>query len=217
MQRWLVACLVFCAAACHPTPSTSPPSGNPEALCKRIPVTGVAATGASYVHAATFQMLVIESCGFEMSKLLDAARACRDQGSCGTPVTTGMQVIFDAASGSWTPVSLGGGRAFQTRVGDRSIIAWDSSRDPMQVLSAVGQGAAGAPPESCCPGCTPCDAGAGTPACPAGGGTPPQLGAFPTPGFPDEKGPAACSCSDVCAARARLPADCYCAKQCRCQ
>jgi hypothetical protein len=217
MQRWLVACLVFCATACHPNPSPNPQPGSPDALCKRVPVTGTATLGASYVHAAAFQMLVIESCGFDMSKLLDAARTCRDQGSCGVPVTSGMQVIDDAANGTWTTVALGGGRAFQTKVGERSIIAWDTSRDPMQVLSSVGQGASGAAPEACCPGCTACDAGAGTPACPAGGGTPPQLGVFPAPGFPDEKGPAVCSCSDVCAARAKLPADCDCATLCRCK
>ncbi|HEX7843769.1 MAG TPA: hypothetical protein VF469_40120, partial [Kofleriaceae bacterium] len=145
-------------------------------------------------------------------------KTCRDQASCGVPVTSGTKVIDDAVNSTWTTISLGGGRAFQTKVDGRAIVAWDASRDPLQVLTAVGQGQTGNPPESCCPGCAPCDAGAGTPACPAGGGSPPHEDKFPAPGFPDVLGPAVCACSDVCPARDRkqLPTDCECAQICRC-
>src|SRR5262249_59454234 len=104
--------------------------------------------------------------------------------------------------------SLGGGRAFQTKTGDRTWVAWDASRDPVQVLTAVSQGTPGAP-ASCCPGCTPCDAGAGTPACPAGGSAP-HVDKFPAPGFPDIPAPAVCACTDDCAAQTKkqLPAHC---------
>ncbi|HEY6180430.1 MAG TPA: hypothetical protein VIX73_38570 [Kofleriaceae bacterium] len=218
MKRWLVGCLVFCAAACHPTPTPNPPGGSPAQLCKRTPTTGVAAPGGSLIHGAEFSMLMIESCGFDMTKLVDAARTCRDTGSCGIELDQGgVTLVNEAANSTWTTVSLGGGRAFQTKTGDRTWIGWDGSRDPVQVLTAVSQGAPGAP-ASCCPGCTPCDAGAGTPACPAGGSAP-HVDKFPAPGFPDITGPAVCGCTAVCAAQGKggMPADCECATLCHCK
>src|ERR1044071_6957031 len=135
MKRWLVACLVF-AAACHPTPTPTPPGSNPAQLCKRAPITGVAAAGGSLLHAAEFSMVMIESCGFDMTKLVDAARTCRDTGSCGIELDQGgLTLVNEAAGSTWTTVSLGGGRAFQTKTGDRNWVAWDASRDPVQVLT----------------------------------------------------------------------------------
>src|SRR5215470_264153 len=109
MKRWL-GCLVFCAAACHPTPSPNPSGGNPAQLCRRTPPSGTAAPGGSLVHAAEFSVLMIESCGFDMTKLLDAAKTCRDTGSCGLELDQGgVTLVNEAANSTWTTVSLGGG------------------------------------------------------------------------------------------------------------
>lgn len=219
MKRWLAGCVVLCAAAaaCRTTPP-NPPGGGPAQLCTRTPLTGVAAPGGSLLHAADFSMLMIDTCGFDLSKLIDAARTCRSSGSCGVPVDQGgLTLVNEAVGTAWQSVSLGGGRAFLTRSGDRTWIAWEASRDPVQVLNAVNQGTPGAP-AACCLGCAPCDAGAGTPACPAGGG-PPRVDKFPAPGFPDIPGPAICACTDVCAAagKKQVPADCECAELCHCK
>jgi hypothetical protein len=215
--RSILGCLMVLAAACGPkstTPTGGP--GNPALLCKKVPLSGTAVAGASLIHAATFSMVMIDACSFDMPRLLDAAKACHDQASCGVPVDpAGLTVVNQAANGTWTTVALGGGRAFTTKLGDRTLVAWDASRDPTQVLSAIPQG--GANDVSCCPGCSPCDT-AGTPACPAGGGSAPHVDTFPAPGFPDVQGPAVCACSDVCPARDRkqLPIDCECAQLCHC-
>jgi hypothetical protein len=216
--RTMLGCLVVCAAACGP--KATPSGGSDLALlCKQQPLMGTAAQGATLVHAATFSMLMIDTCGFDTAKLVDAARACKDHASCGLPVgPAGLTQVNQAVNTTWTTVSLGGGRAFTSKLGDRTLVAWDESRDSAQVIAAVNHGAA-ASGDACCPGCAPCDAGAGTPACPAGGGAPPHVDTFPAPGFPDVLGPAVCACSDVCSAQAgkRLPADCECARLCHCQ
>lgn len=215
--RSMLGCLVVFAAACGPKSTPPGGSGNPALLCKKVPLTGTAVQGASLVHAATFSMLMIDTCSFDMAKVSAAAKACHDQASCGVEVDpAGLTVVNEAANGTWTTVALGGGRAFTSKLGDRTLVAWDASRDPVQVLGAVTQGSATA--VSCCPGCSPCDAGAGTPACPAGGGSSPHVDKFPAAGFPDVPGPAVCACSEVCPAhdRKQLPTDCECAQLCHC-
>lgn len=215
--RAMLGCLVLCAAACGPKP---PPGGmnDPALLCKTVPLTGTAVQGATLLHTATFAMLMIDTCSFDVAKLVDAAKACRDHASCGLPVGgAGLAQVNQAVNTTWTTVSLGGGRAFTSKFGERTLVAWDASRDSAQVLPAVNQGTAGSG-GSCCPGCAACDT-AGAPACPAGGGSPPHVDTFPAAGFPDLLGPAICACSDVCAAQAskKLPAECDCARLCHCQ
>jgi hypothetical protein len=219
MKRWMLGALVICVAACGPKPNPTGPGSGPAQLCQQVPLTGNAVLGVTLVHAAAFSMLMIENCSFDMGKVIDAARECRDHASCGQPIgPSGLTVVNESIKTTWTTVSLGGGRAFQAKVGDRTMVAWDNSRDPLEVLTAVSQPGASAVPGSCCPGCSPCDAGAGTPACPAGGGEPPKVDVLPAAGFPDLPGPAVCSCARVCLAHANktLPADCDCERLCRC-
>jgi hypothetical protein len=216
--RSIAGCLVLCAAACG---GKSTPGGtkDPALLCKQVPLSGTAVLGATLVHAATFSMLMIDACTFDTNKLVDAAKACQDHASCGLPVGPGgLTQVNQAVNTAWTTVTLGGGRAFASKLGDRTLVAWDASRDPAQVITAVGQGT-GPGAATCCPGCAACDAGAGTPACPAGGGATPHVDTFPAAGFPDVLGPAVCACSDVCAAQTakKLPAECDCARLCHCQ
>jgi hypothetical protein len=216
--RTILGCLVVCAAACGPKATPSGAS-DPALLCKQVPLMGTAAQGATLVHAATFSMLMIDTCSFDVPKLVEAAKACKDHVSCGLPIgPAGLTQVNQAVNTTWTTVSLGGGRAFTSKLGDRALVAWDASRNSAQVIAAVIQGPA-ATGGSCCPGCAVCDAGAGTPACPAGGGAPPHVDTFPAAGFPDLQGPAVCACGDVCSAQAgkQLPVDCDCARLCHCQ
>jgi hypothetical protein len=172
--------------------------------------------GATLVHAATFDMLLIETCGFDVSKVIDAAKACHDHGACGTEIgVSGQTVITDALGGRIAPVALGGGPAFMGQVGARTVVVWDGARDAQQVLSAIGQGTP--PPGSCCPGCSKCDPAVATTQCPAGA-KPPQIGAAPAAGFPELAGPQVCACDKVCAAHTahQLPADCDCDRRCHC-
>lgn len=218
--RSIFGCILLCLAACRPSTPNAPASGS-DLLCKQVPLTGTAGPGATLIHSATFSMLMIESCPFDSAAMVTAAKSCRDNASCGIAINVaGTTIVNEAASSTWTPVALGGGRAFTAQVGTRKWIAWDASRDLVQAVTAVSQ--AGSTPgmdAACCPGCTACDTGAGSPACPAGDSAPPHVDTYPAPGYLDTAGPAVCSCTEVCAAKARkeLPDACECASRCNCK
>jgi hypothetical protein len=217
-SRWMLGCLVFCAAACgaRPTPPGNP-AGDPTALCRQAPPIGTALQGATLVHAATFEMLLIESCGFDASKVIAAAKACHNSNACGSEIgPPGQTVINQALSGTLSPVSLGGGPAFMGQVGTRTVVVWDGARDAQQVVTAIGQGTPS--PGACCPGCMACDPAAAGSLC-ASGAKPPRIDVAPAAGFPELAGPQVCACDKVCAAHTahQLPADCDCDRRCHCQ
>lgn len=222
MKRWMLGCLVLCAAACKPTPPVVPGAtpGNPQGVCRQTPVTGTRILGATLVHGATFYMLMIDACGTDLTQLAEAARACQDRSDCGQTLTQeGQTEVDDALSALGTtpsPMLLGGGLAFLGRSGKFTLVEWDASRSPQQVIAAVNQGAGtGASPVSCCPGCTACDPATAGARCT---GAPPRVDKAPAPGFLPLPGPAVCACDAVCAAKAnkQVPADCDCARLCNC-
>src|SRR5262249_30149762 len=86
--RWMLGCMVQClvlVAACRPSPPTIPGAtpGNPQGVCRQTQVTGTRIPGATLVHGATFYMLMIDTCGTDLTQLAVAARACQDRSECG--------------------------------------------------------------------------------------------------------------------------------------
>lgn len=223
MKRWMLGCVVLCAAACKPTPPVIPGAtpGNPQGECRQAPVTGTRILGATLVHGATFYMLMIDTCGTDLTQLAAAARACQDRSECGQTLTPeGQSEVNDALSSLNTapsPMLLGGGLAFLGRAGKFTLVEWDASRNPQDVIAAVNQAATGgtSSPVQCCPGCTACDPATAGAKCT---GAPPRVDKAPAPGFLPLPGPAVCTCDAVCADKAsnKLPADCDCAKLCHC-
>ncbi|TMQ11703.1 MAG: hypothetical protein E6J90_33850 [Deltaproteobacteria bacterium] len=214
--------MVLCAVACRTPPPTIPGAtpGNPQGVCRQTQVTGTRILGATLVHGATFYMLMIDACGTDLTKLAEAARACQDRSDCGVPLSPeGQTEVNDALSSlsvTPSPVLVGGGLAFQGRSGKFTLVEWDASRTPQQVIAAVNQGAAtGASPVACCPGCAACDPATAGAKCT---GAPPRVDKAPAPGFLPLPGPAVCTCDAVCAAKAnkQVPADCDCARLCQC-
>jgi hypothetical protein len=217
--RW-IGCLVLCAAACKPAPPVIPGAtpGNPQGVCRQTPVTGTRILGATLVHGATFYMLMIDACGTDLTKLAEAARACHDRSDCGVALSPeGQTEVNDALSSTMSPVLLGGGLAFLGRSGKFTLVEWDASRSPQDVIAAVSQAppTPGASPVACCPGCATCDPATGGAQCT---GAPPRVDKAPAPGFLPLAGPAVCACDAVCAAKAnkQVPADCDCARLCQC-
>jgi hypothetical protein len=218
--RWMLGCLVLCAAACKPAPPVIPGAtpGNPQGVCRQTPVTGTRILGATLVHGATFYMLMIDACGTDLTKLAEAARACHDRSDCGVALSPeGQTEVNDALSSTMSPVLLGGGLAFLGRSGKFTLVEWDASRSPQDVIAAVSQAppTPGASPVACCPGCATCDPATGGAQCT---GAPPRVDKAPAPGFLPLAGPAVCACDAVCAAKAnkQVPADCDCARLCHC-
>ncbi|TMQ13750.1 MAG: hypothetical protein E6J91_17535 [Deltaproteobacteria bacterium] len=214
--------MVLCAVACRTPPPTIPGAtpGNPQGVCRQTQVTGTRILGATLVHGATFYMLMIDACGTDLTKLAEAARACQDRSDCGVPLSPeGQTEVNDALSSlsvTPSPVLVGGGLAFQGRSGKFTLVEWDASRTPQQVIAAVNQGAAtGASPVACCPGCAACHPATAGAKCT---GAPPRVDKAPAPGFLPLPGPAVCTCDAVCAAKAnkQVPADCDCARLCQC-
>jgi hypothetical protein len=221
-SRSMMGCLVLGLAAaliaCGGKTPTGGGSTGSASLCQQTQLAGTAVQGASLMHGASVWMLMVQSCGFDMPKLLDAAGTCRDHGACGLPLDqSGLNLINNALGSTLTPLSIGGGPAFRASTDSRTWIIWDDSRDPQQVLSAIAQGT-GAPGDTqCCPGCSTCDPANPGPQCPAAGSAP-RSDKAPAPGFPPLPGPQVCACDKVCPAHAshQLPDTCDCSNLCHC-